>query len=197
MNLAVSVARPQETLASYAQLERRFERVYLLRDAGNVLQWDMATMMPRGGAVARAEQLAMLKVVGHELMTDPAMAELLDQAEAEGGGLDPWQQANLREMRREWVHAVALPAALVAALSKASSHCEMVWRTARPAGDFRALLPSFEEVLRLVREAATVKGERLGLSPYDALLEEYEPGLTAAEMLAKVAPSAEGVVVGE
>src|SRR3546814_15572014 len=102
----------------------------------------MSVVMPAGGAGARGEQLAALKVLRHGMLTDPRLAALLDEAEAEAAPLDPWQAANLREMRRKWVHANAVPADLVEALSKACSTSEMVWRTARRDSDFAALLPS-------------------------------------------------------
>ena len=91
-------------MPAYADLEQRFRRLSLLRDATAMLQWDMMAMMPAGGAAARAEQLATLHLVCHEQLTDPRLSDLLDAAEAEPG-LAPWQRANLAEMRRGWVHA--------------------------------------------------------------------------------------------
>ena len=162
-------------LAPYQQLERRFKRLSALGEAQAVLHWDMAAIMPRGGAGARAEQLAELKAVRHGLLTAPEIGDLLDAAEA-ADGLKGWQPANLREMRRLWTKATALPEDLVVALSKACSACEMVWRTARSEADFAAVKPSLEEVLKLVRECARAKAEKLGLGLYDALLDDYEPG---------------------
>jgi carboxypeptidase Taq len=168
--------------AAYPKLEQRFRRLGLLRDAMAMLHWDLAAMMPPGGAAARADQLANLQLVCHELLTDPQLAELLDAAEADPGALDPWQRANLAEMRRSWVHAAALDARLVEALSRANSRCEQLWREARPAADFALILPALREVLGLVREAAAAKSERLGVSPYEALLDEFEPGGRTAEI---------------
>jgi len=167
--------------APYLALEARFHRLGALREAGRVLQWDRATMMPEGGAVARAEQLATLKVMGHELLTDAALPDLLAAAESDNT-LDDWQRANLREMRRQWRHATALPSDLVAALSKASSACEMAWRRARPADDFAAILPDLARLLDLVREVAAAKAAQLGKSPYEALLDAYEPDGSTAEI---------------
>jgi carboxypeptidase Taq len=162
---------------AYRELERRFRRLALLREAGGVLQWDMASVMPDGGADIRGDQLAELKLVGHESITDPRVGEALDRAERdERHLLDAWQAANLREMRREWRHANALPADLVGALSKATSDCEMAWREARKRDDFAGLLPLWTRVLDLTIEAARIKGEAFGRDPYDALLDEYEPG---------------------
>ncbi len=166
---------------AYQDLERRFARMNLVRDAATFLEWDAATCMPEGGADARADQLATLRVVRHELLTDPALGELFGRA-SEAADLDPWEQANLREMRRERVHATAVPAALVEARSQASSACEMRWRTARRKNDFAGLLPLFEEVLKLTREVAAAKSEALGVTPYDALVDEWEPGGRAEDI---------------
>lgn len=164
---------------AYRALEQRFRRVLALRDAEAMLHWDLATMMPKGGAEARAEQLAVLKAVRHGILTAPEVGEQLAAATAEGG-LDRWQAANLREMRRTWGHAAALGEEQVKALSRAVSACESAWRTARADDDFAVVLPALERVVWLVRECAAAKAERLGLAPYDALLDEYEPDARAA-----------------
>jgi len=165
---------------AYADLEHRFRRWSALRDAAGMLHWDMSAMMPEGGHAARAEQLAALGVVSHQLLTEPRTGELLAAAGEESRGLDSWQRANLAEMRRVHVHATALNADLVEAMSKAATACEAVWRQARPAADFAAVKPHLELIIKLVREAAEAKAEKLGLSPYEALMDEYEPGSRTA-----------------
>jgi carboxypeptidase Taq len=170
----------QNTVGAYESLEQRFRRWSALRDAAGMLHWDMSAMMPEGGHSARAEQLAALGVVSHQLLTEAKTGELLQAAGDEAKGLDTWQRANLSEMRRVHVHATALSSDLVEALSKASTACEAVWRQARPAGDFAMVQPHLEAIVRLVREAAQAKSEKLGLSPYEALMDEYEPGSRTA-----------------
>jgi carboxypeptidase Taq len=167
------------TMTPYQSLEARFARLGALQEANAFLHWDSATFMPEGGAAARAEQLAALHVVCHDMLTDPALDDLLAAA-AMQNDLDPWQRSNLAEMRRARVHATAVPADLVEARSKACSGCEMRWREARPASDFAAVLPALQRVLDLVRETASAKAARLGKSPYEALLDEYEPGGSVA-----------------
>jgi carboxypeptidase Taq len=162
-------------LTAYQDLERRFRRMAALGEATGMLHWDMAVLMPPGGAEARTEQLAALKLTIHEMKTDPALAALLDEAEATPPA-DPWQAANLREMRRSWVHANAVGSDLVEALTRACSKCEMAWRKARPASDFASVLPHLQEVLNLVRQEAEAKADALGGSRYEALLDQYEPG---------------------
>ncbi len=168
---------------AYQQLESLFHRLYALRGAGGVLHWDMASMMPAGGGADRAEQLAAVNVTCHEILADPKLADLLDEAESgQTADLDAWQRANLVEMRRQWTHATALDARLVEAMTKACAACEALWRKARAEASFAMVLPALTEVLGLVREQAAAKAAKLGLSPYDALLDEYEPGGRAAEI---------------
>src|SRR3546814_2581814 len=119
-------------MTAYQQLESRFPRLYALRGAGGVLHWDMASMMPAGGGADRAEQLAAVNVTCHEILADPRLADLLDEAESgQATGLDAWQRANLIEMRRQWTHATALDSRLVEAMTKACAACEALWRKAR------------------------------------------------------------------
>jgi carboxypeptidase Taq len=162
-------------MTAYSQLETRFRRLGAIEGAISMLHWDAAAMMPTGGAAARAEQLAALRGVAHQQLTTPEIGDLLAEAESESRTLDEWQCANLREMRRRRRHATALSGALVEAESRACSECEAVWRNARLQNDFGAVLPFLERVLRLEREIAATKAEHLGTSPYEALLDQYEP----------------------
>src|ERR1041385_2901617 len=100
-------------MTAYTELEARFRRLGAVEEAIAVLHWDAAAMMPPGGAAARAEQLATLRVIAHQLLGAPDNADLLAAAEAEAGSLGAWQRANLREMRRRWRHAAAVPDDLV------------------------------------------------------------------------------------
>jgi carboxypeptidase Taq len=171
-------------MSAYQKLEKRFRRWSALKEASGVLFWDMSSMMPEGGSAARSEQVAALSVVSHEMLTAAETGDLLAAAEApeQAGTLNSWQRANLAEMRRLYIHATALDGDLVESLSKAASACESVWRQARPQADFALVRPQLEEMLRLVRVAAAAKAEKLGLSPYEALMDEYEPGARTAEI---------------
>ncbi len=166
-------------MKTYQQLEQRFSRISNLDSAHGLLDWDQQTMMPDGAADSRAEIKATLEVLSHELMTDPSVSDWLDAAEG-ADGLDDWRRANLDEMRRRWRHATAVPADLVEANAKAISKCEMAWRTARRDSDFKALLPSLSALLDVQRQIAACKAESLGVSLYDALLDQWEPGGSSA-----------------
>ena len=174
-DIAASTPAPDLPKA-YATLMDRFARIGRIGDALGILHWDQQTSMPDGAADSRAEAIATLEVMSHDALTDPRLSDLLDAAEAAGNDLEVWHAANLVEMRRAWRRADAVPAELVEARSRAVSACEMVWRTARAQSDFAMLLPSLSEVLRLEREAGAAKAAASGLSLYDALLDDYEPG---------------------
>ncbi len=167
-------------MTAYQTLAQRFHRLSALQEAAGILHWDMSALMPAGGAGARVEQLTALELTCHELLNDAALGELFEAAA--GDSLEPWAQANLREMRRNWLHATAVPGDLVAALTKAGKACEMIWREARPKGDFAAVLPGLKEVLALVREEAAIKAAAFGCCRYDALLDRYEPGGSSARI---------------
>ena len=174
-------------MTAYQRLEERFKRIAVLRDVDSLLHWDMSTMMPMGSASARSEQMATIKVLCHEWLTAAEIEDWLGEAQSDRT-LDSWQAANLAEMRREWLHASAIDGKLTEALAKAVSECEIVWRKARAASDFESVRPLLQTVLDLTRESAKAKSEKLGVSPFDALLDEYDPGLRSVEVDRLFAP---------
>ena len=161
---------------SYAVLENHYRRLSQLRHIEAMVSWDEATVMPAGGGEARAAALSTLRGMIHREVTRPEMGTWLAKAGEEKGRLDAWQKANLAEMERDFIRASALPSELVEACSRAESASEQAWRELRPKNDFASWLPLFREVVRLKREVATILGERLSLSPYDALMDGFEPG---------------------
>ena len=166
----------------YKQLEQEWQRLHAFRGALALLRWDAAVMMPRGSADVRGEQLATLETEIHALLTTPKVSRLLDRAQASEGTLTDWECANLRQMRRQRDHAIATPASLVSSLARATSMAEVRWAEARQSNQFRIFAPHLEEVLHLVRDKAALLGQALGLSPYDALADEFTPGLRVVEI---------------
>jgi carboxypeptidase Taq len=169
---------PQPSAPAYAAAEARFRRIGLLGGVQSFLDWDTATMMPRGGAEARAEQQAAIAAVVHREVCAPDLGDLLARAADESLAAGP--AANLRAMRHRRIHAAAVPERLVEEANRATARCEIAWRDARPANDFTGLKPHLEAVVRLVRERARAKADALSVSPYQALLDEYNPGLSEA-----------------
>ena len=165
---------------AYDELKRVWLRLYRFGHLQSIAGWDQAAMMPPKGSTARAEAMAEMQGLLHGLRTDPALSGLFERAAGEA--LDEAERANLAEMRREWRHANALPPALVEAVSLAGARCEHAWRGQRPANDWSGFLANFRPVLELARETAQRLADATGLAPYDALMDQYEPGTTSAEV---------------
>lgn len=164
----------------YAELCRVWSRLYRFNHLSAIVGWDRNAMMPPKGNAARAAAEAELHALIHRTRTEPRLAELLRAAEQEP--LSDIERANLREIRRDWRDANALPESLVEAKTLAGAKCEHAWRSQRPANDWRGFLTNFREVVRLSREEAALLAADTGLSRYDALMDRYEPGVRAADM---------------
>lgn len=165
---------------AYDDLHRRHERLYRLGHLQAIASWDQAANMPAHSSEARSQALAEMGGLLHQLATEPALKGLLDAAEGEA--LDAQRLANVREMRRVWRASNALPQHLVEAKSLANSRCEHGWRTQRPANDWAGYLESLREVVRIAREEARFLSDSNGLSRYDALMDQFEPGMRSVEV---------------
>ena len=169
-------------MTPYEQLEQEFRRLHAFRGTLALLRWDAAVTMPRGSADVRGEQLAALETECHALLTSPRVTRLLERAEASRQGLGDWKLANLREMRRQRDHAIATPPSLVSRLARSVAKAQAKWREACDKNDFSVLAPALEEVVKLTRNRAAMLGQSLGLDPYDALADEFTPGLRSSEI---------------
>ncbi|WP_299404670.1 carboxypeptidase M32 [uncultured Roseobacter sp.] len=142
------------------------------------LEWDQETMMPRGAAPQRGEECAAIASVLHARRIDPKVADWLNALETEE--LDGVAKAQLRHIRRSHDRASKVPAALAATIARVTSQAQGTWAEARAADDFAAFAPTLEEVIKLKRE----EGQALanGGDIYDAMLADYEPGTTGAQL---------------
>jgi carboxypeptidase Taq len=169
-------------MQAYLQLEARQKKIAALDNAMGILHWDQETMMRPGSAPSRAAVLAELSVMVHELETADGLEDLILQAEADAAALNPWQRANLREIRHGFVHANAVPADLVEKLVLASSESAMTWREARAKDDWASLEPKLDALFALKREQAAIKSDVMGVTPYEALLDQFDPGRREAQV---------------
>jgi carboxypeptidase Taq len=163
-------------MKSYQSLKEQFEMLYHMKHADAILSWDEAVMMPNGGANARQHALSSLRGLSHEKMCSPLMRDTLKSAKEEGLS-SAWDIANLRLMEKQYLHATCLPNKLVKALSHATLEAEHKWRTYRAENNWQAFQPYLEKVIGLVKEKAIRLSDTFSLSPYDALLDEFSPGL--------------------
>ncbi|HEX4509987.1 MAG TPA: carboxypeptidase M32 [Burkholderiaceae bacterium] len=165
---------------AYAALARTYERLYRFGHLQSMAQWDQAANMPPKGNAARGMAMAEMATLMHGLRTDEKLRGEIARAEDEP--LDDLQRANLREIRRDWVRANALPAALVERRALAASRCEHAWRSQRPANDWAGFLPNLREMFEVGREEAMHLSQASGLAPYDALIDRFEPGMTSQKI---------------
>lgn len=167
--------------SAYSELTALFAHIGHLGAAEKTLEWESRTMMPAGGAGTRAKVMSALSTVIGDTMAAPRTSELLDRAESEEAtGLSEWETANLREMRRRWRQDTIIPTPLRAEIAARASMAQQIWQEARENNDFKSFLDPLSQLIALQREVATIKADAFGLSPYDALLDEYEPGARTA-----------------
>ncbi len=170
----------------YQQLEQEWRRLHAFRGALSLLRWDAAVMMPgASSARVRGEQVAAaLETEYHALLTTPKVTRLLDRAQADVRGIEDWQVSNLREMRRQRDHAIATPVTLISRLARATALAESAWLSARRDNNFALFAPApSRKCCLLVRDKAALLWP--GPEPaslYDALVDEFSPGVGTADI---------------
>jgi carboxypeptidase Taq len=164
----------------YDALAAHFTRLHHLGHLGAIVGWDRAANMPPKGNEARSSAMAELAALMHRLRTEPGLGERIARAEDES--LSDMQRANLREIRRQWRLANALPEQLVQRHELLTARCEHAWRTQRPANDWAGFLENWKPVVALAREEAALLSQLSGLAKYDALMDRFEPGMTSAQV---------------
>ena len=163
------------TTSALAPLNATFKRLHHFSHLASIAGWDQAAMMPTKGNEARAAAMAELQVLMHQTLTDPALKTQFDAAQ--NASLPESEQASLHEMHREWAMVNRLPQDLVEAQSLASARCEHAWRTQRKANDWQGFLGNFREVVTLARQEANLLADATGSTPYEALMDKFEPGM--------------------
>jgi carboxypeptidase Taq len=144
-----------------------------------LLDWDEETMLPLAGREERGSQLATLEGLRHTLLVSDNLGDLMEQVAAKAGDHHHWPReiALLRRLRQR---SLALPQSLVRHFANARSHALGAWEEARSRNSFKIFARPFNELLGLLREKAAALSS--GGDPYDALLDEYEQGMTRARL---------------
>jgi carboxypeptidase Taq len=179
--------------SAYDWLVQDSVKTRTLSSMGSLLHWDQSTCIPEAGRGHRAEQMAILAGLVHGMRVNPEIGEKLAACEQQMDSATPEQAANLREWRRDFDRASKIPEDLAKALARAASKGESAWQKARPENDWQAFLPHLKELLKLRLEEAQAVGYET--EPYDALLEGYEPDMTA-KALAPVFTELQGHLTG-
>ena len=178
-------AAAPSAVSAYDQLLARLKEAATLESVTALLGWDQETYMPEAAAEHRGDQQALLSALAHERSTDPEIGELLAKCEADralSGDPSSESAANIREIRRDYTRLTKLPTELVSELARVGSQAQQVWKEARSKNDFAMFEPMLERMMTLTRRKAECYGAPAGGELYDALLDEYEPGITAAEI---------------
>ena len=173
---------PTPAESAYDSLLAHLREQALVASCQELLAWDELTRLPDAGTDYRGRQIACLAGKHHELATDPRIGEWLELAEHSPLASDPLSDAavNLREARRHYDRLTRLPRGLVEELACLVTTGQHEWKLARESGDFRRFQPWLERIVLLKREEALCLGSSGG--PYDALVAEYEPGFSTAEL---------------
>jgi carboxypeptidase Taq len=168
----------------FAKLREELAQIDDLGRAARVLGWDQQTMMPRGGAAARADQLATLERIAHERFTSPEIGALLEELRPYEESLDPesTEASLIRVARRDYEKAVRVPPSLRAEMARSASVAQEAWLEARAKSDFGLFLPHLQRNLELKHRY--VECFEPADEPYDILLDDYEEGMTTAEVRA-------------
>ena len=168
--------------ATLAPLHATFKRLHHFSHLASIAGWDQAAMMPAKGNESRAAAMAELQVLMHQTLTDPALPAQFEAAAK--ANLSDTDQASLAEMRRDWAMANRLPQDLVEAQSLAAARCEHAWRTQRKANDWVGFARNLSEVVKLARQEAHMLADATGVTPYEALMDKFEPGMRESTITA-------------
>ncbi len=165
---------------SFEKLDAHNLKLASLDHALSILGADEATNMPTGGGEQRAQSMATLSAMRHELASAPSVADWIDGAQNEE--LDEDQRTGLAEFERQYLHLTCLSPDFVHRRTQTAMRCEQLWRDLRPTGDWKAFAPALEKVVALAREEAQLRADATGLAPYDAMMEQYDPGNRTADI---------------
>lgn len=165
---------------SFRKLDELCHRLQAFDHALAILGADEATHMAPGGGEARAEAMSTLAGMAHRQSSAPEIGDWIEAAEAED--LNTEEKAAVAEFRRHYTNLTCLPSDFVERQTRTRMRSEQLWREMRERGDWAGFLPALEGVIDLAREEAHMRAEALGLAPYDALMEQYDPGNRAAEI---------------
>jgi len=179
---------PTDIHSEYKRLIEKNKSIIILGTAESIIQWDMETMMPSKGVQLRSEQLALLSEIHHKMSTNPAIGKLLDsiRKHPEYEKFTEVEKRNVHLIKKNYDEQTKLPTKLVKAIAKQQAITVNVWKKAKSAKDYGMFKPELENLTQLNMEAAEIFMKvKQTKTPYDALLDIYEPKMTS-EATAKV-----------
>ncbi len=167
-------------------LKQRMAKLSDLHHAASLAHWDQQTMMPPRGGQSRAESLATLELISHEMFIDDETGRLLEGAASELNGADPDgdDACLVRLTRRQWEKARRVPAELAAELTRAASVGQEAWVVARRDSDFAAFAPHLERNFELARRYIECHSGAGFECAYDVVLDDFEPQMKTSAVAA-------------
>jgi len=166
----------------YNKLLERSKELAVIGSAGAILGWDMETKMPPGAVELKSQQLAFIQKVGHQRLTDPEVGRILDAIEGSPGygGLTQLQKRNVYLARKAYDENTKLPEELVVEIARHQTVAVNTWKRAKAARDYSMFKPDLEKMIELqMRQGELLMPVKEAKTPYDALIDNYEPKMTA------------------
>ena len=165
-------------MSAYDDLMAFQRETEALSQVAGRLSWDQETMMPRDAAPQRGEEMAAIESVLHARRIDPRVVDWLSESKT----CSEVEAAQLRHIRRSFERASKVPAKLASEIARVTSEAQGKWAQARDADNFKMFAPVLKEVVSLKREEGAALS--VGGDVYDAMLDDYEAGTSAAELSA-------------
>ena len=178
----------QSLTSSYKKLMEKVKNLFILESAAAIVHWDMETKMPPRAIRLRSLQLAMLSRIEHKMSTDPEIGKLLKEImrQPEYDSVDTVQKRNVYLIKKHYDEQTKLPEELVAETAKQQAITIDIWKKAKASKDFAVFNPELEKLVDLRKKAAEILMEvKKTATPYDALIDIFEPKMTA-ESISKV-----------
>jgi carboxypeptidase Taq len=184
-------------LSSYKNLMDKAKDLAVFQSAESFVGWDMETMMPPKAIGLRSQQLALLSRIGHKMSTDPKIGALLEEIvrHPEYDRLDNVQKRNVHLIKKQHDEQTKLPEELVAEIAKQQAITVDIWKKAKATKNFSMFKPELEKLVELKKKSAEILMEvKETTTPYDALIDIFEPKMTAKEITKVFDELREGLV---
>ncbi|MES2470750.1 MAG: carboxypeptidase M32 [Patescibacteria group bacterium] len=163
------------------ELKKRLLEISHLASINGLLGWDQETNLPPKASDYRAASISELSAIIHSkllgLDTDGLLSKL--KKETDGGNIKGKDAVIVNETWRQYDRERKLPEAFVREMAEIGSKAQITWAQARKNNDFKLFLPWLTKIVNLKRKEAVYVGYKE--SPYDALIDQYEAGMTTAE----------------
>ncbi len=172
----------KNNIPGYTRLAENFQRITHLGNIAGLAHWDAATNLPAGSAASRQQEMSTLSSVIHEMETSKEVGLLINDAISEFDHLDDWQRSNLAKIKKTYDKSTCIDSKTQQEASLAASECEFKWRSARQDNDFASLEPYLDKVFDSTRKVASMQSKTLKKSPYDVLIDSYDPDRSSAEI---------------